>query len=1056
MTILTTTSFSVFSWLRPASKTKLGCTFGSSPIHAMPQSRGAFCARSIPGRRPEMRLLVAAIFAIVLPLRAAFAASSPAQELAARFVEVLRRDDLGLLPRLTDQEETNPQAWPELSSLLDRYDCISVERYEWSLEPVPGEKLGIRVDLEGEAALKADWRPRERLPRSWHLEARRAGGSWRITRAATEELRVARAMVAATIPEAEQILDEASGEDRLKAIAHYGAEIERAHLDPAHGRERFEHALSLARETADAPTEINVMRSYAKSFVGRDLPQMLAVSLAAEERARAAGDRDALAEARLTLGFAQFANGDTDRARETYAAGTGMAGFLNDPTTAMKCLQMDIWLGISHDSAVEMLRGNERLLELAQRYGWEEGESVALFNRAIVHFNLGNFDVVRADYLRLIRLSQAHGNRRFAAAAKMNLASMEMRESHFEQASRHLTEAFEFFSDHAQYEVDVLAMLARAQIELGHFKEAGEALRKGEAIADTYAVETRGLLWQRSVLQLRLGHAEEAVATAREGIRRPATGPADSPDPLLLGTLARALAASGRAGEAIDELRKAVAVIEDRQREIGAHPLGRAAFLAEHADLYLDLVELLVERNDVDEAFRVAEQMRGRGLREAIADSQIDLSASLSADERLREKALEDRVVEINKTLLAARQKSEPSAALERELESARTELSAFESEIRIKHPAIGRRRMDDDAVLALPEPSKSLALIEYVVGKKQAIAFVVTSHSPIRAVRLPIARETIERDAHELEILLAARTPGYRVAARRMYEALLAPLNKYVHGMATLAIVPDGALWTVPFHALIAGDGRYLIDHHTVFYAHSLSLLRHASTLQTTAAPRLLALGNPTIGLAARSDASSAFRGISLGPLAAAESEVRSLASMYPRAERNVYFGDAASEARFKDEAPASSVIHIAAHALIDDRAPMYSAIVLSAKADADDGLLEAREVAGLSLNAGLAVLSACQTARGRVRSGEGVIGLNWSFFAAGCPTTVVSQWNAESEATAALMIELHRGLRAGQTTAEALRAAQKSVRTQEQYRHPFYWAPFIAVGAANRALRR
>jgi CHAT domain-containing protein len=104
--------------------------------------------------------------------------------------------------------------------------------------------------------------------------------------------------------------------------------------------------------------------------------------------------------------------------------------------------------------------------------------------------------------------------------------------------------------------------------------------------------------------------------------------------------------------------------------------------------------------------------------------------------------------------------------------------------------------------------------------------------------------------------------------------------------------------------------------------------------------------------------------------------------------------------------------------------------------------------------LNAELTVLSACQTARGKIRSGEGVIGLSWALFAAGCPTTVVSQWDAESAATAKLMIELHRRLQAGDSTATALQKAQASVRLVETWRHPFYWAPFIALGVANRPL--
>lgn len=79
-------------------------------------------------------------------------------------------------------------------------------------------------------------------------------------------------------------------------------------------------------------------------------------------------------------------------------------------------------------------------------------------------------------------------------------------------------------------------------------------------------------------------------------------------------------------------------------------------------------------------------------------------------------------------------------------------------------------------------------------------------------------------------------------------------------------------------------------------------------------------------------------------------------------------------------------------------------------------------------------------------------MVGLSRAFSAAGCPTTLVSQWRAESKATSKLMVELHRRLRAGDTTAEALRAAQLAVRRTDEYRHPFYWAPFVAVGAGDR----
>jgi len=107
------------------------------------------------------------------------------------------------------------------------------------------------------------------------------------------------------------------------------------------------------------------------------------------------------------------------------------------------------------------------------------------------------------------------------------------------------------------------------------------------------------------------------------------------------------------------------------------------------------------------------------------------------------------------------------------------------------------------------------------------------------------------------------------------------------------------------------------------------------------------------------------------------------------------------------------------------------------------------------LELKADLAVLSACETARGRASAGEGVIGLSWALFVAGCPRTVVSQWKVESKSTTDLMVEFHRQLKVRMQNpksslgaAAALREAALKMLRSEQYRHPFYWAGFVTIG--------
>ena len=105
------------------------------------------------------------------------------------------------------------------------------------------------------------------------------------------------------------------------------------------------------------------------------------------------------------------------------------------------------------------------------------------------------------------------------------------------------------------------------------------------------------------------------------------------------------------------------------------------------------------------------------------------------------------------------------------------------------------------------------------------------------------------------------------------------------------------------------------------------------------------------------------------------------------------------------------------------------------------------------LDLHADLAVLSACQTARGQVGSGEGLIGMSWALFIAGTSTTVASQWKVDSASTARLMIDFHRNLQSESgssqaSPAEALRRAAIKLMADPKYRHPFFWSGFVVVG--------
>ena len=183
--------------------------------------------------------------------------------------------------------------------------------------------------------------------------------------------------------------------------------------------------------------------------------------------------------------------------------------------------------------------------------------------------------------------------------------------------------------------------------------------------------------------------------------------------------------------------------------------------------------------------------------------------------------------------------------------------------------------------------------------------------------------------------------------------------------------------------------------------------------------------------------------------PLPGAEQEVNTLGELYGRNRSKVLIGDKATEEEVKSEAERYRLLHFATHAILDDRNPMYSRIILSRPKDKrQDGMLEAWELMKLDLTAEMVVLSACQTARGRIGAGEGMIGMSWALFVAGSPSVVVSQWKVDSDRTMELMIEFHQNLvRRKSTKAEALRAAALKL-LRGKYNHPVYWAGFVLIG--------
>ena len=105
---------------------------------------------------------------------------------------------------------------------------------------------------------------------------------------------------------------------------------------------------------------------------------------------------------------------------------------------------------------------------------------------------------------------------------------------------------------------------------------------------------------------------------------------------------------------------------------------------------------------------------------------------------------------------------------------------------------------------------------------------------------------------------------------------------------------------------------------------------------------------------------------------------------------------GSNATETAFKKELLGQfKIIHIAAHGIASAQFPDRAALVLGEDSTKrDDGLLQAREIRNLRLNADLVTVSACDTGTGRLQGEEGIASLERAFFYAGARSVLASLW--------------------------------------------------------------
>ncbi|TVQ05127.1 MAG: CHAT domain-containing protein, partial [Leptolyngbya sp. DLM2.Bin27] len=296
----------------------------------------------------------------------------------------------------------------------------------------------------------------------------------------------------------------------------------------------------------------------------------------------------------------------------------------------------------------------------------------------------------------------------------------------------------------------------------------------------------------------------------------------------------------------------------------------------------------------------------------------------------------------------------------------------------------------------------------------------------------------------------------------RQLYDLLIAPIADLLPTDPEQPVVfmPQEELFLVPFAALKAPSGSYLIENHTILTAPSIQVFGLANEAAATAGANgrspsatdnALIVGNPTMPTITFLSEGGSFQDVRLTPLPGAQREAEAISSFL---QTPALLGSEATKAAVQQRMAGASVIHLATHGLLEYGDPretgtrdLPGAIAL-APSGGDNGLLTAADILQMNLRADLAVLSACDTGRGRI-TGDGVIGLSRAFVAAGVPSIIVSLWAVDDDATADLMVTFYDHWQQSGDKAQALRQAM--LTTMEQHPDPRLWSAFTLIGSPN-----
>lgn len=572
----------------------------------------------------------------------------------------------------------------------------------------------------------------------------------------------------------------------------------------------------------------------------------------------------------------------------------------------------------------------------------------------------------------------------------------------------------------------------RLLLDTGDLEPAAIALSRAREflIAGGSAVRAAQAELATGTLQMALGHHDRALDPLQKALSIADEHRLSRVELDTQAAIGRAYLLLGELKQSEMHLKRAVELTETLRAPIAGEEF-RLGFLSDKVRAYQDLIDLNLKKatdGSRQEAFLISERARSRTLFEAINDPN---SGPLIENEVLQRKREELTLLNFRNSRAedgdrgAEERRSARIATLEREID---------EQHLRASATTFRKRQewaLDAGSFVEVCERlDEHTLLIEYAAAGDRLVAFVVGKEGVRGVVEFgPI--EKLSEDVYRFR-LLAAPTfldeihinfSQVRSCLEGLYRSYFAPIEPYIGDCNRVVVIPFQDLFHIPFHSLHDGNG-FMIEELEFVYAPSAMIY---------------------LGLCRRQEvASGSTANVAIGvdavDLSWVRQEIEEFCEIFTEAIR--LEGSDATKAGLARSVAGADIVHIACHGVFRADNPLYSSLRLH------DGPLMVRDCRALDLSkCRLAVLSACETGISKITDGEEALGLVRGFLSAGAANLVLSHWVVEDSATRRIMKRFYELLNEGRSPSSALRGSQ--LELIEDMPHPFFWAPFYAIGA-------